>query len=287
MQSFDGNDERLNRRNGPCTGASVATAARGGTRLAGKSRQSQPGQPLVSVIVAVLNGAKSIETTIGSVLEQTYPNVELIVVDGGSTDGTVEVLRRLNDRIDYWISEPDTGIYDAWNKGVKLTAGDWIAFLGSDDHYQCDALMRYVEFISGCGRPLDYVSSRVSVQCANGIRRSRGTAWEWETFRVYMNVAHPGSLHHRRLFERFGEFDSSYHSSGDYEFLLRAGAELRAGFIDLITAEVLRGGVSDSVRALDEALRAKITTGGRAPAAARFEHYWARLKFAIRKALGF
>lgn len=263
----------------------VRTAC-GGKRLEGNLRQGSPGRPLISIVIAVLNGCEYVENSIQSVLEQTYPEVELIIVDGGSNDGTVEILRRYSDAIDYWISEPDGGIYDAWNKGVKLARGEWIGFLGSDDRYKPDAISKYVDFIAAAGCPFDFVSSRVSMLCPNGSTRLRGAAWNWQTFRSYMNVAHVGALHHRSLFERMGNFDTSYRVIADYELLLRARDTLRAGFLDAVTAEIRLGGISDSMRALEETLRAKVATAGRRLLAAKVEYYLACAKFLTRKTLG-
>jgi len=89
--------------------------------------------PLISVIIVVYNGISSIEESILSVLNQTYKNLELVIVDGGSTDGTIEILKKYDDKIAKWVSEPDNGIYDAMNKAVKMANGNWIYFLGSDD----------------------------------------------------------------------------------------------------------------------------------------------------------
>jgi glycosyltransferase involved in cell wall biosynthesis len=255
----------------------------GGVRRKGKVRQSSPGQPLVSVIIAVLNAERCLETAIRSVIGQTYPNVELIVLDGGSTDGGVNILRRYDESIDLWLSERDQGLYYAWNKGVQLAHGDWIAFLGSDDYYHPDAIRQYVEYIQQTGSDFEYVSSRIELLCPNGVTRLRGSAWNWKTFRVHMNVAHVGSLHRRTLFERLGPFNTEYRVVADYEFLLRARESLRAGFLDRRTAVMRGGGVSDSTRALEEALKAKILSGGRPQGTAKLEDYWARAKFLLRK----
>lgn len=85
--------------------------------------------PLITVITVVLNGEGHLEETMQSVLNQTYPNVEYIIVDGGSTDGTLDIIRKYGDRIDYWVSEKDKGIYDAMNKGIKVALGSWINFM--------------------------------------------------------------------------------------------------------------------------------------------------------------
>jgi glycosyltransferase involved in cell wall biosynthesis len=91
--------------------------------------------PLITVITVVYNGAKYLEDTIKSVINQTYPNVEYIIIDGGSTDGTIDIIKKYEDYIDYWVSEPDRGIYDAMNKGISITFGEWLNTLNSGDSY--------------------------------------------------------------------------------------------------------------------------------------------------------
>ena len=89
--------------------------------------------PRISIITVVYNGASTLEQTILSVLKQTYSRIEYIIIDGGSKDGTVDIIKKYQDRIAYWVSEPDEGIYDAMNKGIRHASGDWIYFLGADD----------------------------------------------------------------------------------------------------------------------------------------------------------
>ena len=95
--------------------------------------QSKTNQPLISIVTVVYNGVTTLEKTILSVLRQTYPNIEYIIIDGGSTDGTLEIINKYREQLTYWISEPDNGIYDAMNKALKIVKGDWVYFLGSDD----------------------------------------------------------------------------------------------------------------------------------------------------------
>ena len=91
--------------------------------------------PKISVITVVLNNKSTIEETIKSVLNQKYPNLEYIIIDGGSTDGTLDIINKYNEQIDYLKSEKDLGIYDAFNKGLKIASGDLIGFINSDDIY--------------------------------------------------------------------------------------------------------------------------------------------------------
>ena len=90
-------------------------------------------QPLISIITVTFNAAGTLERAIRSVLNQTYGNYEYIIIDGASTDGTTDIIGRYSDRLTYWISEPDRGLYDAMNKGIAVAHGDYIYFLGSDD----------------------------------------------------------------------------------------------------------------------------------------------------------
>jgi glycosyltransferase involved in cell wall biosynthesis len=107
---------------------------RGGLRAAGYFKISTPEKPIVTIITAVFNGAQYIEQTISSVLNQTYYNVEYIIIDGGSADGTLDIIRKYDDKIDYWVSEPDKGIYDAMNKGwAAASENSYILFLGAGD----------------------------------------------------------------------------------------------------------------------------------------------------------
>ncbi len=97
-------------------------------------------KPLMSIITVVFNGEKFLEQTIQSVINQTYKNIEYIIIDGGSTDGTLDIIKKYKDKIDYWASEKDEGIYDAMNKGIKVAKGKYLAFINADDWYEDNAL---------------------------------------------------------------------------------------------------------------------------------------------------
>jgi len=130
---------------------------KGGLRLKGLVKKSYPGKPLITVITVVLNGKKYLEDTILSVVNQTYNNIEYIIIDGGSTDGTLDIIKKYEEEIDYWQSEPDSGIFEAMNKGIKLATGDWIHFLHSDDrYYNDDVLEKVVKVLNNSGKYFYY-----------------------------------------------------------------------------------------------------------------------------------
>lgn len=218
-------------------------------------------RPTFSIIIAVFNGEKTIERAIASVLNQSYSNFELIIIDGDSRDNSKEIIKKYNQYIKYWVSEPDQGVYEAWNKGIKQSSGEWISFLGADDELYRDALYNYHQYIRArSNTALDYVSSKVALVSEGRIFRIFGERWNWKKFRYSMQVAHVGSIHHLNLYQRYGIYDESYKIVGDYEFLLRVGNKLNAGYIDAITANMCPGGISDSYRAILEAARAKFFT---------------------------
>ena len=107
----------------------------GGLRLKGAEKKSLPGKPLVTVVTVVKNDAQALKKTLDSITGQTYDNIEFILIDGASTDGTLELVKEYEDRIDFWVSEADKGIYDAMNKGIALASGDWINFMNAGDFF--------------------------------------------------------------------------------------------------------------------------------------------------------
>ena len=101
---------------------------------------------LVSIITPCLNSAKFIERTINSVLNQSYKNIEYIIIDGGSVDGTVDIIKKYEDKLSYWLSEPDGGMYCAINKGMRIAKGEIVGYLNSDDAYYPDTLKKVISF---------------------------------------------------------------------------------------------------------------------------------------------
>jgi glycosyltransferase involved in cell wall biosynthesis len=223
-------------------------------------------RPKVTVITSVYNGEKYLEDCIKSVLNQSYDNFEYIIIDGGSTDKTIEIIKYYEQSISYWVSEADSGIYDAWNKGVEKAKGDWITFLGSDDKLLPDALEIYVKHIGDHTNrdKLQFVSSLIELvdDQMNHIK-TVGHPWIWKQFKRKMTTWHVGTFHARHLFTAYGIFDSSFKISGDYELLLRVKNKLNTSFINKQTAKMRTGGISDTnlLEANRETYKAKIKNG--------------------------
>jgi hypothetical protein len=235
-----------------------------------------------TIITAVFNGTADIGRTIDSLARQKFRDFEFIVVDGGSGDGTVAALEHHRAEIDFWISEPDTGIYSAWNKGLRLANGEWIAFLGAGDCYMPDALESYAKFIATLpSPPPQFISSRIALVDGRGGQRLIGRPWRWPAFSRFMTVAHVGALHHRSLFNQFGAFDERFRICGDYELLLRPRAALRTAFLNKKTAEMAAGGLSNTnvSVAFRESERAKSETGGRSRILSAIERHEAMFRF--------
>ncbi len=242
--------------------------------------------PLISVIVAVYNGENYLEDCLNSLLKQTYERTEYIVIDGGSTDSTLNIIKKYEKHLTYWISEPDKGVYDAWNKGINTAKGEWIAFIGSDDIYLPNALENYVDYLKTSNSSFDYISSKVVVVDRDLTpKRVIGDGWNWFMFKKYMNTAHVGSLHSISYFKKYGLYDLSFKIVGDYEMLLRAGENLIAGFVNTETALMRMGGISDSTKAIKEKRDAKIKHRTMSKFSCNIDYYMGYIKYNIRKIL--
>lgn len=245
-------------------------------------------KPLVSIIIAVYNGEKYLSDALESIMQQSYTKIELVIIDGKSTDQTIKIIKRYQAGIAYWISEPDKGIYDAWNKGVKIAKGDWIMFLGCDDILLPRAVESYIKFINENGLySKDYISSRVELITQDGRSlRVIGKPWNWKEFKIVMDVAHVGSLHNKELFKKYGLYDITYKIAGDYELLLRAKSKLKTGYMNLVTAKMRLGGVSlNNVKVFKETFTAKNKTAGRPLILCAGDYLIARAKFIIKSFL--
>lgn len=228
------------------------------------TKQSNPSMsvespPLISIIIAVYNGAKTLQQCIDSVTQQTYPYKELIIIDGGSSDGTVDLLKENSERINYWISEPDRGIYNAWNKGLAKAKGDWICFLGADDFFWNDQVLERMSVaLQNVPPSVRLAYAQIMLLTVDGKKLFPvGETWEIMRvrFREGMCLPHQGVMHRRSLFEENGKFDESFRIGGDYELMLRELKTAEAVFIpDIITVAMRQGGISSNPSGTVEAM---------------------------------
>lgn len=174
----------------------------------------------ISIITVSYNALKTIEQTINSVVNQSYPNIEYIIIDGGSTDGTVDIIKKYKDKIAYWISEPDGGIYDAMNKGIKVATGDYIQILGADDCMINEAVI--ADVVS------DIKNKEADLYCYGVIgvdetalkEKYLGNHYVRNGNPKYTMIPHPGMFVKREMYLKF-PFDTSYKIAADYKFFLQ------------------------------------------------------------------
>ncbi len=211
-----------------------------------------------SVITAVYNRADTIGGALASVKGQTWDGVEHIVIDGASTDGTLDVLKSKRDQLAVFLSEPDQGIYDALNKGLRMATGDVIGLMHSDDFYASDRVLEQVAAafadpaVDGVYGDLDYVAkddpSRVIRHWRSGPYSPRKLSWGWMP-------PHP-TLHLRRaVIERWGGYDTSFRIAADYDAMLRylGRGGIRLAYIPEVLVKMRVGGESN--RSLGRVLR--------------------------------
>jgi glycosyltransferase involved in cell wall biosynthesis len=207
--------------------------------------------PKITIIMAVFNSAGTLQRALDSVQAQTWPNKELIVMDGGSNDGSVEILRDNESSITYWESKPDRGIYHAWNKALDHATGDWIHFTGADDYFMDPKVLEHAaQALALCDKEVTVAYGQMAVVTPRGeLVEINGEPWEIsrKRFTRAMSIPHFALFTRSEVFEIRGKFDESFRIAGDYELLLRELPESQAMFIpNLLVKGVLYGGTSTS-----------------------------------------
>ena len=221
--------------------------------------------PFFTIITASYNSEKTIAETITSVINQNFTDYEFLIIDGNSSDKTIAIIKDFVPKFEEknicfkYISEKDKGIYDAWNKGIKLSKGMWISFLGSDDTYLPNALELYLHHLKA-NPEANYISSQVAlINSSKEVLNVIGKAFVWEKVVRNMEIAQVGSFHHKNLFEKVGDFNDHYKIVGDLDFYIRCKGTIKPAYFKEITAKMLNEGVSNQIyKALKEALDVKL-----------------------------
>jgi glycosyltransferase len=179
----------------------------------------------ISIITVVYNNVSTLETAIKSVIEQSYQNLEYIIIDGGSTDGTIELIRKYDSHISYWSSERDEGLYDAMNKGIKKATGDVIGILNSDDMYQDNQVLSDVMKSFTAMQEMDILYGDlvyVKADDTDTIVRTWKSTPYFNNYFEFGNVPpHPALFLRAQVYQSAGLFNLDYKLAADYEFMLR------------------------------------------------------------------
>lgn len=203
----------------------------------------------VSIITVVYNGSQTIAQCIDSVINQTYSNIEYIVIDGNSSDGTQSIVSSYANKITTFISEPDKGLYDAMNKGIQRASGDIIGIVNADDFLADNQVISKIVAIFN-SRQTDAVSSSIAIYKNDNFKKiwrfynaKRFRLWQ---FRIGIQPPHPGFYVKKECYENFGIYDPQFSISGDFDLLLRMLYihKIKCIYSDLISVKMRDGGIS-------------------------------------------
>ncbi|MCK4795116.1 MAG: glycosyltransferase [Desulfobacteraceae bacterium] len=209
----------------------------------------------ISIITVCLNSADTIEDTIRSILSQDYKDIEYIVVDGSSSDGTLDILTKYHDQIHEYISEPDKGVYDAMNKGIKLSNGDIIATLNADDFYADETVVsNMVGFMQSNGLDAAY-GDLAYIDPNNSDHVTRfWKAGEYKRGAFYHGwvVPHPTFFCRKQVFEKYGYFNEKFQVAADFELLLRfiEKHQIKVGYLPKVIVKMRAGGKANVLRGI-------------------------------------
>ncbi len=223
----------------------------GGLRLKNIFKKNLPNKPLITIITATYNSEKYLEESILSLHKQKYDNYEHIIIDGGSSDGTLNIIKKYENKIDYWRSAKDRGIYDAFNIGMELSAGSYLGFLNSDDTYSDDAFDLLLKYIKNYSEK-DFIFGAV--------KKHWGILYGYKPYKIYWSWGFYSS-HSTGFFiksdaaKKVGFYNLKYKYSSDYDYFFRMIVKKKLKGIGTKKEEVFgtfrRGGFSSKVKFYD------------------------------------
>lgn len=202
--------------------------------------------PKISIITVVFNAAQFIEQTIKSIINQSYNNIEYIIIDGKSTDGTVDIIKQYNNNIHHWISEPDNGIYEAMNKGLKRASGDFVIFINAGDMFYSDNTLKQIPFNKHPDADIFYGETIIIDDKTGeelGLRRKKlPKNLSWKHYKKGMVVCHQSILVKKSIAPFY---NTQYKLSADVDWVIRALKESKKTvFTNSIISKFLNGGIS-------------------------------------------
>jgi glycosyltransferase involved in cell wall biosynthesis len=207
--------------------------------------------PLISIVTVSFNSEKTIQRTISSIKNQSYKNIEYIIIDGNSSDKTLEIIKKNKDIINNWISEPDKGIYDAFNKGLNLYTGDYIGFVNSDDYLLPDAISILVKYINKYPKKDFFFGA---------VKKHWGTLYGFKPWKIYFTWGFYSS-HSTGFFikksaaDKVGCYNLNYKYSADYDYFYRMIVHKKLKGLGTKKNEIFgvfeRGGFSSKIKFLD------------------------------------
>lgn len=233
-------------------------------------------RPLISVVTVCYQAEEFLEQCIQSVVEQDFTDFEYIVIDGGSSDGTVKIIKKYQDKLAYWHSKPDRGLSHAFNLGIEKSKGEWLAFLNSDDRYVSPRALSQCADTLRKENNADVIYGRIQhiKRQADPVPQSDeiGGRWCWRDYKRYSTIPHPAAFLNRRLIGQIGWFDENFRNALDYELFLRKGPALATHYIPELIAQMRIGGISTEgvERSLRESRDAQIKNGANSVALAYF-----------------
>lgn len=209
--------------------------------------------PLVSIVTVVYNGVKDLQQTIDSVVNQTYKNIEYIVIDGGSNDGTVELIKANEKHIDYWVSEPDNGLYDAMNKGIIKASGEIVGIINSDDWYELNAIECVVKSYLKHSDKTIFHANRFDVLPDGSKREYKFNASAFKFKYFNMTYSHPSMFITKTEYQKH-LYSTELKTFSDYQFILESFLDNPDTFfhIDKSLVNFRLGGMSGQVSFIEE-----------------------------------
>jgi glycosyltransferase involved in cell wall biosynthesis len=201
-------------------------------------------QPLISIITIVYNDLIGLKKTFKSVVSQRYSAIEYIIIDGGSSDGSIDFIKENEKELGYWVSESDKGIADAFNKGVLAAKGEWIVLLNAADYFQDEnAIERMLPYLEA-NQNADIVYGKLTEVDENGVLgKNFGKVFDRKSFERECTIIHPATFHNKNFFKENGLFNLDFKIAMDYEIFLRK-KNLKAVFADELITFMEIGGVS-------------------------------------------